>query len=664
MQVYFIVLLLCKYPLSKILAMKLIRVIISKLFPVFIFLSLPSIKISAQGFAWAEGIAGFDAISVLSGTTDENNNGYFVGTFNGTADFDPGPGVQNLIAVGDQNMFILKKDAAGNFLWVKPVTGININTVLCFGYGIGLDGSGNIYIGGFFQGDFDFDPGPGIYPLSSNGGTHSFVLKLDPTGNFIWVKDMGNQSDVANVSMASMKLDADNNIFFACYISGSLTANTIDVDPGPAVYNIICPTTSGPDGLIEKLDSAGNFIWAKQISGNNGIAPLALALDTLSNVYITGQFRGTADFDPGVGTADLTATNNYDAFIAKYDSAGNHLWAEQISGGGLQSGYGVATDTFGGVVVTGLYEATADFDPSTGVYNMTAPDLDMFVLKLRADGSFAWANSAPSFGNNSPHGIATDGLGNVYSTGDFFGGGDFDPGPGEYWLDEGVYVQKLDSAGNFVWARDFDGEVPSTIILDHANDIYVVGRYGAPGDFDPGPSVLTLNGSDAGFIEKLCGASLAITASDSTPCAGDNVLLTATAIMGATYTWTRNDTVIAGSSNTITISQPGVYEVYTDGGCPNASGPIYIIDCTGVGETMEAAGVEVYPNPAQDELTIKTNFNNYTLTILNTLGQVVERGAKSGSVVMDVSRYNAGVYYIQIETGNGHLVTGKFVVGH
>ncbi|HYD21318.1 MAG TPA: T9SS type A sorting domain-containing protein, partial [Flavipsychrobacter sp.] len=175
--------------------------------------------------------------------------------------------------------------------------------------------------------------------------------------------------------------------------------------------------------------------------------------------------------------------------------------------------------------------------------------------------------------------------------------------------------------------------------------------------------VFNLPGGNAGFIEKLCGTSLALNADDSTLCTGDQAQLTTPSITGATYTWTRNGTVITGSSNTITVSTPGVYEVYVSGGCPNASGPLYVYDCLGVGETMKADGIEVYPNPAQDQLTIKTTLNNYAITILNTLGQVTERMAGSGSAVLDVSEYTPGVYYIHIQPSDGQVLSRKFVVG-
>jgi hypothetical protein len=143
----------------------------------FIFLTITILlfttTLQAQGFAWAQGIVSSTSSGnpgVGSVTTDGNGNGYFVGIFSGTADFDPGVGVQNLTAVADFDMFILKKDAAGNFLWVKQVAGLGNSFSMCQGKGIAVDNAGNIYIGGSFIDSYDFDPGPGVYPLYSDWG--------------------------------------------------------------------------------------------------------------------------------------------------------------------------------------------------------------------------------------------------------------------------------------------------------------------------------------------------------------------------------------------------------------------------------------------------------------------------------------------------------------
>jgi hypothetical protein len=81
---------------------------------------------------------------------------------------------------------------------------------------------------------------------------------------------------------------------------------TADFDPGAGTFHL---TSSGSDDIfVSKLDSAGNFVWAKAMGGPSGDAGQGIAVDGAGNVYTTGSFQGTADFDPGAGTFNLTSS--------------------------------------------------------------------------------------------------------------------------------------------------------------------------------------------------------------------------------------------------------------------------------------------------------------------------------------------------------------------
>ncbi|MBK8703264.1 MAG: hypothetical protein IPN33_06330 [Saprospiraceae bacterium] len=116
---------------------------------------------------------------------DPSGNVYTVGTIEGTADLDPGPGVFNLTSNGGLDIFVSKLDVAGNFLWAKQIGGIGIfdNAEMI------LDASGNIILVGFFHSTLDFDPGPGVFNLTSGTGGDKFICKWDASGNFIWAKN-------------------------------------------------------------------------------------------------------------------------------------------------------------------------------------------------------------------------------------------------------------------------------------------------------------------------------------------------------------------------------------------------------------------------------------------------------------------------------------------
>lgn len=467
---------------------------------------------TAQSLSWAQAINGVGSIGstgVLTGTTDDAGNVYSVGYFGGTANFDR-VGVFSLTAVCKSDMFIMKEDPSGNLIWVKQVKGLSSGVSGCTGSGIDIDRSGNVFITGSFRDSFDFDPGPAAVKLFSYGGYHSFILKLDASGNFVWVRDIGFQISSGGVGISASKRDREGYLFFSATVNGAGTT-PLDVDPGPGVHNV---TPGLGDLLLEKLDSNGNFVWAKLIAGTAAKQVRMLALDSSSNVVVSGAFLGSADFDPGPAVYTLTATPSvslfYDFFVAKYDSAGNFIWAKSVGSGQDDEVSAGAVDRFGNVIVTGSYGGTVDFDPGPNVQNVTANSTrNFFTLRLTNNGDFSWVRTAPCGGTNYGRALATDDSGNVY-TGVGSGGCDLDPGAGVFHAPSGAAVQKLDSSGNFVWGAGFGGtgSGPSWMGLDK-DSIYITGSFtGANKDFDPGPGVFLLSGTGgsstySGFIAKL-----------------------------------------------------------------------------------------------------------------------------------------------------------------
>ena len=137
----------------------------------------------------------------------------------------------------------------------------------------------------------------------------------------------------------------------------------------------------------------------------------AVALDSLDNVYITGFFSRMADFDPGPGTHNLMSNGYQDIFVSKLDSSGNFMWATQF-GGDYSRGFGfdIAVDGLGNVYTVGGFRGTVDFDPGSGTYNLTSVgDSDIFVSKLDSEGDFIWASQMGGSNVGINGDIATNG---------------------------------------------------------------------------------------------------------------------------------------------------------------------------------------------------------------------------------------------------------------
>ncbi len=338
-------------------------------------------KFDASGnYVWAKrmGGTGFDAGSSIA--VDGSGNVYTTGSFEGTADFDPGPGVANLTSGRGGDIFVSKLDASGNYVWAKSIMGASLVR------SIAVDGSGNVYTTGFFFNTADFDPGPGVANLSSAsaGGYDIFVSKLDASGNYVWAKRMGGMGGMGGIGDdegRSIAVDGSGNVYTTGYFRG-----TADFDPGPGEANL---TSAGfNDIFVSKLDASGNYVWAKRMGGTSEDEGYSIAVDGSGNVYTTGYFFGTADFDPGPGVANLTSAGSTNIFVSKLDASGNYVWAKRMGGTSFDRGYSIAVDGSGNVYTTGIFLGMVDFDPGPGEANLTsAGGADIFVSKLLPDGS-------------------------------------------------------------------------------------------------------------------------------------------------------------------------------------------------------------------------------------------------------------------------------------
>ena len=335
-------------------------------------------KLDPSGnFLWAKAMGGTTYDYGMSIALDSSGNAYTMGYFRGTADFDPGAGTFNLASAGYDDIFISKLDPSGNFLWAKTMGGTSYEN----GNSIALDASGNVYTTGYFQGTVDFDPGAGtFYITSAGGGNDIFISKLEPSGNFIWAKEIRGTASEFGLSIA---LDTSGNTYTTGRFSG-----TVDFDPGVGTFNL---TSAGGvndrDIFISKLDSSGNFLWAKAMGGTSYDYGKSIALDASGNVYTTGYFNGTADFDPSAGTFNLTSAGSDDIFISKLEPSGNFLWAKRMGGTSSDRGYSIALDTSGNVYTTGHFQGTSDFDPSASTFNLTSAGYEeIFILKLKQQG--------------------------------------------------------------------------------------------------------------------------------------------------------------------------------------------------------------------------------------------------------------------------------------
>lgn len=298
------------------------------------------LKLDAAGnFKWAKQIVSQSENYITAMDIDRQGNILLMGKFGGVTDFDPGPGQANINGATNE-IFILKLNAQGDYQWARELTNASGTTS---GISIDADNSGDIIVSGLLLGTTDMDPGASVFNLANSSGTCSFILKLDPGGDFIWA----NKLEGVDLRYGHKTLtDAASNIYLAGSFSG-----TVNFDLHAGNHSL---TASGPanDNFLLKIDSNANFDWLLPLED---VRDISLRDDRL---YICGDK------------------------IAQYDLAGNNIWTLDSS-----LSQQIVPDDFGNLFAIGDFSGTVDFDPGLSISNMTSPGSSAFIQKLNNAGA-------------------------------------------------------------------------------------------------------------------------------------------------------------------------------------------------------------------------------------------------------------------------------------
>lgn len=539
--------------------------------------------------------------------------------------------------------------------WAKQIGGSSAD----LSYSVAVDALGNVYSAGGFVGTVDFDPGLGTFNITSFS-YDGFISKLDASGNFVWAKNFGGNSYVEVYCVA---IDTFGNVYTTGFFE-----YTADFDPGPGVFNLTS-TPSWGDAFISKLDSSGNFVWAKLLGGNNENIGISITTDDSGNVYSTGYFQSITDFDPGPGSYNLSALGYEDVYVSKLDSSGNMIWTKQLGGNGTfleEWGNDILVDDSGNVYISGVHDYWADFDPGLGTFIFNSPG--GFICKLNSAGNFAWAKHIERVPYWSSSSIALDNSNNVYITSSFS-----DTCTTFNFISAGgqdAFVAKYDSSGNFIWAKQlgspFDDYGLSLTVDDSAN-IFIKGEFGGTIDLDPGPSIfnLTPTGSRDFFITKFDSSGNFIWGGQIEGESGlngyynDGSSLTSDAT-GSIYTTGSfsgvGDFDISNGVFNMTSFGMSDVAIVKMGSLPNS-----------VSENSLVNSFSISPNPSSGIFTIQMDdvrgqMEDGKIEIYNTLVEMVFSSPITNDLMtIDLSKARKGIYFCTITTQSG-TATRKIVI--
>jgi hypothetical protein len=319
---------------------------------------------------------------------DAAGNVYVAGEYKGTATF----GGISKISAGENDIFIAKYNSSGVVQWVQSAGGANSDS----GKSLAVDDSGNSYLVGEYFGTASF----GAIDKISAGSGDIFIAKYNSSGTIQWVESAGGLlRDIGR----GVALDATGNV----YVTG--TYENTAAFGGGAINPL---SMGGIDIFIAKFNASGVVQWVQSAGGNSFDAGYSIAIDTSDNVFVTGLYQETADFD-GIS---LISAGNRDIFIAKYNSSGTVQWVQSAGGTLSDSGLSVAVDLEGNSYITGYYSDVATFGTRSG---LSFGNSDFFVTKYNSSGNPLWLQCGGGTHYDGGSSLTVDTSGNVFVTGYF-----------------------------------------------------------------------------------------------------------------------------------------------------------------------------------------------------------------------------------------------------
>jgi hypothetical protein len=294
----------------------------------------------------------------------------------------------------------------------------------------------------------------------------------------------GTSTSAASGTLSVAAIDSNT------VVMGHFLVNS-DLDIGSGVD---LRTTSATSTFVTRLGVQQQTIWAR-VLGSTGLVGGRAVVVAGSSIYVTGLFSGTADFDPGPGSANHTAVGTYDGFIVKLDGDGNLVWARVLPGGSTSSivtptGLSVGSD--GSLAIIGTLSGTADLDPGPGVDSRSSSNGTGFIVKLNAAGEWQWSRqvSTPAafvYQSSSVYDVSLTADGSVIYGGGFTGTVDLDPTAGQdartAVAGGDAFITKLASDGSYAWSRTAGGpgsEAATAMALADGT-ILMVGSYTSAG---------------------------------------------------------------------------------------------------------------------------------------------------------------------------------------
>ena len=534
---------------------------------------------------------------------------------------------------------------------------------------------GNLYITGSTKSvNFPTQPLAGAYNQSTYGGgdTDAFILKFNSSGVRLWATYYGGTGYDYGFSTVT---DSINNL----YVVGRTTSPDFPLQILSGAYNqTVYGGGSDGDAFILKFNNSGDRLWATYYGGSVSDHGHTICKDNSDNIYVTGNTE-SPDFPLQTLPGAYNQTNlggMGDAFILKFRSNGERIWATYYGGSSPELARNICTDLSGNIYVTGS-TGSSDFPLQTlpGAYNQTSFGglYDVFILKFDIIGTRLWATYYGKSETDVAYGLIVDNSDNLFVTGetespDFplqtlpgaynqtTSGGDFD-----------AFILKFSSSGIRLWATFYGGnyyEYGYSIITDNTDNLYVTGTTYSSNfpiqTLQGAYNQKTFGGQSDLFILKFNSSGARLWA---TYYGGNRQDI----LLGRICTDISNNLYVTGATESLDFplkTLPGAYNQSTHGG---GFYDVFILKFSTTVDIKKISYVipgeyslyQNYPNPFNPTTNIKFDLHRtskISLIVYNILGKEIatlvneKLSAGSYEVDWDASGYSSGVYFYRLIT--------------
>ena len=369
--------------------------------------------------------------------------------------------------------------------WVKQIGGTGESKVT----GIAVDQANNVYVAGDFREQLtvDFSGAPSPIVLTSKGDYDIFVAKYTPDGRLLWAKGFGGDGwDQVN----NLAVDPGGNVVMSCFFQST----AVDCDPGSGLANFV--NLGAADAVVVKFNTDGSYAWARSVSGGGPDFGHQVYADNLGNVIFTGAFSGSVDLP----NKTLVSKGDLDAFIVKYDSSGNVLWAYNMGGFNRDEFTSLKTNSNQEIFITGFFIDDVDLNPAVPGTTVQNAGKNYFLCKYSPSGQLIWQNKVEGGGDPAIASLAVNGS-SVYLTGMYSNQYKFNAQTGPAlslnYPGRNLFITKYNDAGNPVWASNIgtgsDASFNYCITADTDDNVYISGFFEGGLTFGSGANTKSLS---------------------------------------------------------------------------------------------------------------------------------------------------------------------------